>query len=371
MSLVDRMVRAWSGTGPAGASIDDRGRRLDAVTPATTDGMVFVLDQFEQWAGRIGASSNPWPEFGELVRSSLHQLCGATRVTPYRVTSNGKELRALRDGDSPVQTDRVNTRKGLIGHVFTTGRTYVKSDAANGELIESLAGDGEQGRLAWCFVVRRGNQRIGLVTAGHFADSARAQLPLAERLISLFWQTTGDVERARRLEQSDPVCGLPSRPAFLETAEGALAETYRQNAPSAVAVLAVEGLRSMNDSGRWEVADDLLRDVSRFLQSRVRNEDRLGRFDGSRFVLLLRGVDSELATLIVRQIMAQMGTLCGDTGRWGASLKVRCGLSGSGSGQPSLRDLVSAALRQVQLSREQNRQISSDILAPLEAGTTA
>lgn len=328
-----------------------------------------TIEQFENWLAQFRSGTDPWPAFGELVRSTLQQCCGATLVTPYRVTSNGKELRALRESDGLVQTDRVSPRLGLVGHVFNTGRTYIAGDPTFDEPVDVLSREADPIRIAWCFLVRRGNQRLGLVTAGQFHEGSRALLPLAERLIALYWQMTCDVDRARTLEQCDPVCGLLARPAFLEIAEDALAETYRKYAPSAVAVLAIEGLRSMNDSGRWEVADDLLREVSRFLKSRVRGEDRLGRFDGSRFVILLRCVDTDLATLIVRQIIAQLGTLCGDTGRWGASVRVRCGLSFSGTGQPSLRDLVSRALVQVQTSREQNRQISSDLRGAVEVGT--
>jgi len=373
MSFTSSIVSALRGAPP---SANARGAsQTFPIAPEMTMSSVAtiadVIEQFENWVSKVRSGTNPWSEFGELVRGALHQCCGATLVTPYRVTSNGKELRAMRDADSLVQTDRVNTRKGIVGHVFTTGRTYVAGDASNGEMIETLSRDAEHSRIAWCFVTRHGSRRIGLVTAGHFAEASRALLPLAERLISLFWQMTCDVDRTRTLEQCDPVCGLLSRPAFLESSESALAETYRQNAPAAVAVLSLEGLRAMNDSGRWEVADDLLREVSRFLQAKVRGEDRLGRFDGSRFVILLRCVDSELATLIVRQIIAQLSTVCGDMGRWGAPIKIRCGLAGSGAATPSLRDLVSNALMQMQRARDQNRLISSDILDFAEAGKIA
>ena len=371
MSFAKSLVSALRGTPPSTLAPNAMRNSAPAgeMTMLSVATIADVIGQFEEWISRIRSGSNPWPEFGELVRSALHQCCGATLVTPYRVTSNGKELRALREADSLVQTDRVNTRKGIVGHVFTTGRTYVAGDASNGELIETLSRDAEHSRIAWCFVTRQGSRRIGLVTAARFAETSRAILPLAERLISLFWQMTSDVDRTRTLEQCDPVCGLLSRPAFLESSEGALAETYRQNAPAAVAVLSLEGLRTMSDTGRWEVADDLLREVSRFLQTKVRAEDRLGRFDGSRFVLLLRGVDSELAVLIVRQILAQLSTVCGDLGRWGAPIKIRCGLAGSGAAAPSLRDLVSRALMQMQRARDQNRLISSDILDFAPAGT--
>ncbi len=293
-------------------------------------------DSVELWMGRLGAAmgrfdqwlvehrspgapgTDYWPAFGELVRSTLNECCGATLVTPYRVASNGRELRALRDANPLVQTDCISARRGIVGHVLTTGRSYVAGASAHGALIDSLAGDTEKA-IAWCFVIQRGTQRLGVVTAGHFASTgmdSQVILSVAERLITQFWLMTADAERMRTLEQFDPICELLSRPAFLAAAQEALHESYHQGAPVAVAVLALEGLRGVNDSGRWEIADDLLREVSKLLRAKVRGEDRLGRFDGSRFAILLRCVDSELASLIVRQLIAQLTTICGDAGRW-------------------------------------------------------
>jgi diguanylate cyclase (GGDEF)-like protein len=325
-----------------------------------------AMDRFSQWLAEHGNDVDFWPSFGELVRSVLNECCGARLVTPYRVASNGRELRALRDANPLVQTDCISARRGIIGHVLTTGKTYVAGAPSPGALIDSLAGDADKA-VAWCFVIQRGMQRLGVVTARQIAGTcAETQIVLsvAERLITQFWLMAADAERTRTLEQFDPVCDVLSRPAFLETAEEALRESYRQGVPVAVAVLSLEGLRSVNDSGRWEIADQLLREMSKLMRARVRGEDRIGRFDGSRFAILLRCVDSELATLIVRQLIAQLNAVCGDVGRWGATIKVRCGLAGSGTGQPTLRTLMSQALSQAQRAREQNRLISSDIAEP-------
>ena len=334
-----------------------------------TGRLAAAIERFHEWLDAHGRDADLWPFFGELVRSTLNECCGAALVTPYRFTSNGKELRALREANPLVQTDRISARRGIVGHVVTTGRSYVAGSPSHGALIDSLAGDAET-KVAWCFVIQRGKERLGVVTAGSLPGSCvknQGILSVAEQMITQFWMMAADVERMRTLEQFDPVCELLSRPAFLETAQQALSESYRQGAPVAVAVLALEGLRGMNDSGRWEIADDLLREVSRLLRAKVRGEDRLGRFDGSRFVILLRCVDSELATLIARQLLAQLGTLCGDVGRWGAAIQVRCGLAGSGTGSPTLRSLVSQALSESQRARVQNRLIASDVVEPATA----
>lgn len=325
-----------------------------------------TMERFNRWLAEQRDEPDPWPSFGEFVRSALYECCGAMMVTPYRIAGGGKELRALRDANPLVQTDCISARRGIVGHVLSTGRSYVAGAASNGTLVETLADDADKA-VAWCFVIQRGTEKLGVVMAGQVTAACAAApvvLSVAERLIAQCWLMAADAQRMRTLEQFDPVCELLSRPAFLESAQEALNESYQSGDPVAVAVLALEGLRSMNDSGRWEIADDLLRNVSRILRTKVRSEDRLGRFDGSRFAILLRRVDSELAALIVRQLMAQLTTVCGDSGRWGATIRVRCGLAGSGTSQPTLRDLVSRAISEAQRARSQNRQISTDVVEP-------
>ena len=90
-------------------------------------------------------------------------------------------------------------------------------------------------------------------------------------------------------------------------------------------------------------------------------DDRLGRFDDSRFILLLRRVDSELATLVVRQIITKLTTICGDAARWRTAIHVRCGLAGSGAAQPDPRVLISEALTEAQRARTEGLTIASDL----------
>jgi diguanylate cyclase (GGDEF)-like protein len=139
----------------------------------------------------------------------------------------------------------------------------------------------------------------------------------------------------------------------------------------AVVVIALERLRQLNDSGRWEVADELVHEASAALRRKVRLDDRLGRFDGSRFILLLRRVDSELASLIVAQIVSRLTATCGDESRWAASIGVRCGLVGSGTENPDIRTLVSRALVQCHRARKEDTQIASDLSPALAVSGSA
>ena len=97
------------------------------------------------------------------------------------------------------------------------------------------------------------------------------------------------------------------------------------------------------------------------LRWKLRADDGLGRFDGSRFVLLLRRVDSELASLIMDQLTSCLAELCDERERSLTKINIRCGLAGSGTGQPDLRILVSEALTQCTRARREQIRVASDM----------
>jgi len=322
-----------------------------------------LMEQFDDWLAAHRDNGNPWSSFDEFLRAALYRCCKATHVRPFRLSGDGQELLSLSEPELFTDTPRFGSRDGIVGHVLTTGRSFLLGDPSQGVLIDQLAAEWPK-PLAWCFVVRRGVERLGVVTVGHLESAPQRNRPLllaTERAVSQFWATVGDGVRSQTAATCDVVSGLHVREAFFRAAEPALRHSYSQDEPAAVAVVAIEGLRTLNDGGRWDVADDVVREVSAELRRKVRMDDWTGRFDGSRFLLLLRRVDSELATLIVSQLAAKLRTICGDAMRWGASMEVRCGLAGSGMEQPDLRTLVTRALAQCAQARAGGESIASDL----------
>ena len=329
-------------------------------------GLSELMVHFDDWLEthrEIGVQ-NAWAEFGEFIRTALHRCCKATHVKPFAVVNEGRELMGLCEADPSGLLPRIPAREGIVGHVLTTGRMYVAGDTLQGGFIEELARRSQSEPPAWCFSVTQGTRRLGVVVVGGL-DTApardRAQLHAAGRLIGQCWCLLLETLRSGRAIHEDPVSGLDSRETFLRLAEQSLRQSYARGEPVAVAVVTLEGLRALNDSGHWDVADELVGEVSRMLRWKLRADDGLGRFDGSRFVLLLRRVDSELASLIMDQLTSRLAELCEERERWRTQVSVRCGLAGSGTGQPDLRTLVSEALTQCTRARREQTRIASDM----------
>jgi diguanylate cyclase (GGDEF)-like protein len=333
-----------------------------------------AIDQFDDWLECHRDDTDPWPKFDEFIRSVMYQCCKATHVKPYRLLNQAEELVPLWEQDPPVEGERLSARRGIIGHVVTTGRSYLAGCAAQGELVERLANESPE-PLAWCFAVRQDVRRLGVVLVSRLDIPPQLNMALlraVEKVVNLFWCALSEAVCSRSAIENDPVSGLRTRPVFLPAAERTLRESYRHGEPVAVAVIALEGLRELNDTGRWEIADEMVREVAGWLRKKTRTDDCLGRFDGSRFILLLRRVDSELASLIVTQIMSRAAAICDDRERWQNAVTVRCGVVGSGTDQPDLRTLMSRALTQCRRARLEDVPIASDLKSvPVTSGALA
>jgi len=322
-----------------------------------------AMQQYQEWFHEHRLDADPWIAFDELIRTTLRQTCGANRVRPYRALVETGELIPLRSHDAPHDVPHLSARTGIVGHVVTSGCPYVTGDAMHGDLIDQLADDTRHAPV-WCFAIRDGSHRFGVVVVNELdglSHYPRPSLRVMEKVVNLWWLTLREACIAREALAGDPVSGLHSREAFLQAADQSLADSYARGEPVALAVIAVERLRELNDGGRWETADVLVAEISAVLRRKVRSDDAVGRFDGSRFLVLLRRVDSELASLIVGQILSQMETVCRDESRWGCYMQLRCGLAGSGAKQPDARSLLSQALVHSKRAREENMRCVADL----------
>lgn len=357
----------WAGEHPAAAPARRMAGTQEIVEPSFPASNAFAavrpaLQRYGEWMDDHAEEFDPWPAFGEFVRGILFECSGATHVKVYRISNDGAELAPLHEQDGIPQSKTVSARGGILGHVATTGRAYIQGDPSQGELIEQLAGRCDP-IPAWVFGVSRGSKRLGVVVVGRIDRPTPPDsqlLATSAMLVSLFWRGLSDAVECRKAGRIDSGSGVLNRDAFLQGIQRSISESYSQGEPVALALIAVEGLRELNDSGRWELADQVIRESADAIRKKIRRDDVLGRFDGSRFIWLLRRVDSDLAELIVRQMMTRLQDICEDEKRWHARIHVRCGVVGSGLGQPAVHDLIERALTQSKRARQEKTTVACE-----------
>jgi len=357
------VVAAWSGhrSGRAKQAALAEPRRSAATgqTPFPSDirRLGEALQRFDDWLERYRHDADPWPEFDEFLRSLLHENCRAARVKPYRILSEEDAPVPLRAAESAYTNEIIVTPRGVMSYVIRTGRSWRASNPACRADVPDAATTGH-GPIAWAFPVQQAGRTIGVVTVGELPPAAetgplaRDLLDTLERLVSQCWIMLLEVCRSRASATTDPASGLLTLSAFTEAAEHVWHEARRRGEPLAVLVIAAEGLRTLEEGGRWTQAGLVISRAGNLLAQRCRSSDLLARFDESRFLMLLRRVDLDLAVLIASELLQKLFATTADVPN-SQAVRFRGGIAMGAGARPDLGNLITQAVERCHRARRQ------------------
>ena len=320
--------------------------------PVGMGAVSLLLAEFEDWLLQWQDDPDRWTAFDRFVRQHLHEAAGAGRVRCYRIVGQGGALESLSPSREPFAA-ALSARDGIYGYVVSRGHRYIRHDELLGPAVHQLASQAPEAP-AWCFPVSYDGRVLGLISVGTVKPEAAADLALLESLgcvTALLWGRLADREKLVEACRTDQSSGMLSRGRFFEAAERALADGYANHEPSLAVVLALEGVRGLDDAGLWALRDRAVVSAGKAIRSKLRSDDVVGRFADDRFVALMRRLDTSLGRMIARKLLQSVQeSLAAEGGRIG-ELVVRCGLTGPGARQPSLAELLSGAFAAVEYAR--------------------
>lgn len=116
--------------------------------------------------------------------------------------------------------------------------------------------------------------------------------------VATFYDITdsnGAEERIRILAFYDPLTRLPNRRLLQDRIDQAIAGSARSRQHGALLFLDLDRFKILNDTYGHNMGDQLLLEVSRRLQSCVREDDTIARLGGDEFVMILNKLDKYAA----------------------------------------------------------------------------
>ncbi len=118
--------------------------------------------------------------------------------------------------------------------------------------------------------------------------------------LALLWALLLPVARraSRRLDRqarTDDLTGLLNRGAVRSRLKDAVDHAGRAGAYVAVLFIDLDGFKAINEAGGHQAGDHVLRQVAARLRGQVRSVDAVGRFAGDEFVVIIDGVNDEVA----------------------------------------------------------------------------
>ncbi len=102
--------------------------------------------------------------------------------------------------------------------------------------------------------------------------------------------------------RADPLTGLLNRRGFLEEASTEVQRFYRSGRTFSLVLGDVDHFKRFNDNYGHACGDYVLKRVSNILTERLRDVDRVARWGGEEFILLLPETDTEGAAVVAEKL---------------------------------------------------------------------
>jgi len=363
-----------------GGSSAERRRRLrgdGSAAPWSEQCLSSIASDFFAWVETDAGPSHDlapnWPAYDQFVRQVLRERLGAAGARVFNVPADGTRLEPMTTTPDPA-AGPPPLRDGLIGHVLTTGCTYVAGDDQQGELVRGLEARDPAG-WTWLLPLQVSGQPRALVALGRVDPRWAGEVGMANgvrALLQLFWAYVQGQQALQTCRHTDASSGILHRAELLARLHDAAADSARDGEPLMVLAIGVEGLRRMDDSGLWSQRDELIRRLGQLLRNKVRSDDVLGRFSDDRFVVVLRRLDSALGRLIAEKLLDSIRTQVLAAEPFAAAgLGVRGSLAGSGMQAVDGKALLERALGLLEYGRRERLALTSDLMAAEEPATRA
>ncbi|MBB2961425.1 sensor domain-containing diguanylate cyclase [Methylobacterium sp. R2-1] len=111
-----------------------------------------------------------------------------------------------------------------------------------------------------------------------------------------------DLRAMQVLADTDGLTGLLNRRAFLPLANDAMSYFKRYRRGICVLMIDIDHFKRVNDLYGHAAGDEVIRQVGRIIRDAIRTTDKVARFGGEEFVVLLRETDLQGATLFAERI---------------------------------------------------------------------
>jgi len=321
-------------------------RRVFEGGPSNFLGRTVELTARHRDGHTIHVELTPWSVAGDDHGGGFHAFCRdiGERVATRAALLEANEL--LRQGQARLQAafeasptadavvDPAGTflevneqllrflgrpREQLVGRSLTS--VVYEPDLPAAERVMTPLPGARPDRVELRFVTEDGRVRWGLLTLAVTAGDGPRRLVL--RIENL--QAYKDLENALARQSShDPVSGLPNRALFLERVRQAVA-LAEDNAPAAVLILEVDGLRALIDRDGYAAGDSMLALVAERLTAQTPVDVTVASLQPGVFAAVVPGGGHDAAHLADRYL-ASVGApleLLGGT----ITLRVSIGIS--------------------------------------------
>ena len=308
----------------------------------------------------------------ELIADGLKAVVRYDNLTIYRLDREHDVRVAVLARDrfaEIILAEKISIGSGLTGWAVERGEAVLANEAQLDPRAMNIPGTPLEAELLVVVPLRVGGEVIGTLNIGRMGEAEAHFTPDEFELVKLFagqasiaLQTAEAIQAAELRADRDALTGLLNHGAF-QAAVDDLLERGRQGASTfALLMLDLDGFKSFNDTRGHPAGDRLLRAVGSALKAAVREHDRVYRYGGDEFSILLPGVDREEAQAVADRLASGVAALTGEDDARGVSISI--GIAVFPGDSRIKDDLVTLADAELYLAKASRRDGSA---APRQA----
>jgi diguanylate cyclase (GGDEF)-like protein len=198
--------------------------------------------------------------------------------------------------------------------------------------------------------IRRRNPDAFTAEDIQLAQAMTYQFGLAMQRASLF-------EQVNRLAITDPMTGLYNYRKLIRDLDREIVRSRRYRHPFSFIMADIDYFKNLNDSHGHQVGDAMLREVARALEQERREVDRVYRYGGEEFSILLPETDWPEACEVAEKLRRRIAEIEIDVGGGEATVgtTISMGVASYSTETEGLERLISAADEALYLAKESGR----------------
>ncbi len=314
--------------------------------------------------GRVFTKKNP-----ALMTRELSELLEKDQGYAFHITS----LNPLNPGNAPDDTERSSLEafaKGVperfwiqtLGGVETY--RYMAPLRVEASCLECHAKQGYRlgdirGGISVSFRVSELQARLRQNLMLVVLLALTTTLLLLGAIYLLFWKLVRRLKEIRvqleAMATTDLLTGLANRRSILLDLDLELERHQRGSIPFSCAIMDVDHFKRINDAHGHAAGDEVLRQMADRLRATLRAYDRLGRYGGEEFLILLPGADLDVALGAAERLREAM--VAGVTSRGGQPVSASFGVAQWQPGETATQLLARADQAMYQAKTEGRNRV--------------
>ncbi len=256
----------------------------------------------------------------ERIADGLRTVVQYDNLTIYRIDRERGVRTAVLARDryaEVILAEEIPTGSGLTGWATEHGEPLMANDAHLDPRAVNIPGTPVEPESLIVVPLRVGGDVIGTLNVGrmghaeaHFTVDEFELVKLFAGQASIALQTAEALQAAAIRAERDALTGLRNHGAFQADLQELLSAEAGEDAASfALLMLDLDGFKAFNDGRGHPAGDRLLRRLADALPGHVRAVDRVFRYGGDEFAVLLPGVARQEARVIADRLAAAVDAL--------------------------------------------------------------